>query len=178
MTLKALRRKRRRTKGREDSRAAGAWDEVIDEATDLGVTVTTGATRQEQARRIDAHLDGKDLTGSVGFHRYNAERTPLAQLALTLDSAVFGEGMPDEDVCQHAWISGKQAIRSIKSRVPWYRRVRALVSTRSLRARRIPMRVRIEKLIQKLEARNKEAARSAPHKSRKMKRSRRRKNNG
>lgn len=178
IVMKALRRKRRRTKGREDSRAAGAWDEVIDEATDLGVTVTTAATRQEQARRIDAHLDGIDPSGRVGFRRYNEERTPLAQLAVTLDSAVFGEGMPDDDLCQQAWGSSKQAIRSIKSRLPWHRRLRALFSTRSLRARRIPLRTRIEKIIQRLEARNKDAARPAPRQSRKEKRSRRRKNNG
>lgn len=149
LLVKLIRRRRRRRRGRHDERAAGAWDEVIDRATDLGVAVKADATRREQARRIDADLDGQELADDLTFMSYTMERTPLMALAERLDSAVFGQGEPDEAVCAEAWDSGKQAIRSIRGRLPWYRRVRAAFSVRSLRARHTPMRVRIARMASK-----------------------------
>ncbi len=154
IALKLRRRIRRRKRGPLDARAAGAWDEVIDQASDLGVSVTPAATRQEQARRIDADLDGIEAPTGAVFMRYNDERTPLAELAYTLDSAVFGETMPDDASCAAVWDSGKKAIKSIKKRLPWYKRLRAVFSTRSLRARRTPLGVRIDRMMRKLESGN------------------------
>lgn len=143
--IKARRRKRRRTKGRHDMRAAGAWDEMIDRATDLGVPVPIGETRRNQVHHIEAALDGQDKPARVAFRTFDEERSALEDFAAQLDLAVFGEAMPDDESCTALWASGKRATRMIRKRVPWYRRLRASFSTRSLRVRRIPWRVRLKR---------------------------------
>lgn len=147
LLLKARRRKRRRTKGRPDVRAAGAWDELIDRATDYGVKVSTDLTRRDQARHMEASLMGQEAPAPVAFHSYTDLRTPLEDFAVVLDRAVFSEDMPDEEMCHTVWKSSTHAIHSMKKRVPWYRRVRSLFSTKSLRSRRTPVRVRVQRFL-------------------------------
>lgn len=150
LLLKLLRRRKRRKKGRTDMRVAGAWEELVDRATDYGVTVTNGVTRRDQARQMDASLEGREAPGPVGFRRVNEPGSYLENFAVMLDTAVFSEGMPDEEMCHTVWSSSKQAVHSMKKRVPWYRRVRSFFSTRSLRARRVPLHVRAGRVMARL----------------------------
>lgn len=48
--VKAIRRRRRRTRGRASDQMAGAWAELIDHARDLGIPVPQHASRPAQAR--------------------------------------------------------------------------------------------------------------------------------
>lgn len=145
LLLKLRRRNRRRSTGRNDQRAAGAWDEIVDRATDYGVPVAPDLTRRDQARRMEAYLAGEEMPEATGFHSYTEERSHLEEFAMQLDSAVFGEDMPDQETCHTVWNSSKEVIYTIKMRVPWYQRLRSAFSTRSLRARRVPLKVRLKK---------------------------------
>ncbi len=158
---KVRRTNRRRNNGSEDMRTAAAWDEVVDSATDLGVKVPVAATRFEQARRIDGEIDkakvtDEENTGSpdagtktaseLGFCRFDAELSPIVTLASKLDGEVFGESELTEESRQRAWDEGDEVIKSLRKRVSWHRRLRSVLSLRSLRARRTKLSERIDSL--------------------------------
>lgn len=147
VALKALRTSRRRRRGHHDHRAAAAWEEVVDHATDLGVKVKTDSTRHEQARWIEASLEGQEAPQTVRFTRYTDKRSALAELAHELDTAIFGAEVVEEAQAQKIWVSAKRAIVAMKRRLPWHRRLRALFSTQSLRSRREPIRVKLRRYI-------------------------------
>lgn len=133
---KARRVRRRRRRGAADVRAAAAWDEVVDRATDLGVRVPPG-TRCEQARSIDRQLTagGEDPQG-MSFMRWDEPRSATLTMAAGLDGTVFGARDVDEEDTQKAWAGGAHVIAGMKGQVSWIRRRRATFSLRSLRARR------------------------------------------
>ncbi len=137
---KGVRSRRRRRTGREDLRTASAWDEVVDSATDLGLTVSAVATRFEQAHFIDTRIRGKaekpDPLPELGFRRPNEEMSPILALAARLDKEVFGEGELTGESRRRAWDEAHEVIKLLRGRVPWHRRIRAVISLRSLRARR------------------------------------------
>ena len=137
---KGIRSRRRRRTGREDMRTASAWDEVVDSATDLGLTVSAVATRFEQAHFIDTRIRGKaekpDPLPELGFRRPNEEMSPILALAARLDKEVFGEGELTGESRRRAWDEAHEVIKLLRGRVPWHRRIRAVISLRSLRARR------------------------------------------
>jgi hypothetical protein len=83
--LKARRRRRRRSQGGPSARLAGAWQEVVDLARDLGSAVPSPATRREIARF--AALDGAPM------------------LADEIDAAVFGSVEPDLATAETVWAS-------------------------------------------------------------------------
>ena len=80
---KALRRKRRRTRGDAPARLAAGWQEVLDQVRDRGAPVARDLTRREQARAL-AELD-------------------LARLAREADSGIFGPGVPSDEQVEHYW---------------------------------------------------------------------------
>ena len=144
---KAHRSRRRRTRGTEDRRIAGAWDEVVDRATDLGVNVPKAATRGEQARSIDVQLPGshpvdEGAGADSGFRRWDTSATMTVALASRLDSAIFGEDMPDAERRSQAWAEQKSLVASLRKNTSRRRRVQAIFSTRSLRARSTSLRDR------------------------------------
>lgn len=154
VVIKAVRAARRRKRGRQDRRAAAAWEEVIDHATDLGVTVDTEITRHEQASRIEAHLDGREAPQNTGFVRYSEQRTVLGELAAELDTAIFGAALVNEEQTQRIWERAKHAIVLMKRRLPWHRRLRAVFSTKSLLSRREPFRAKLHRYITAREVAN------------------------
>ena len=158
VAAKLMRARRRRGTGAEVKRTAAAWDEVVDSAIDLGVRVPVTVTRSVQARQIDAHLDGVPAPSETGFHRYDEQRSPLVSLATMLDGEVFGEAEPSSDARQQVWQAGHQAIGEMRKKVPWYRRLFAVVSTKSLRMRRTRMRDRFDALVRGLKERRHEGA--------------------
>lgn len=153
LLIKARRTRRRRTRGTMDVRTAAAWDEVVDHATDLGVRVPVHSTRWDQAQRIDRALDTESATSTAdsGFHRWDEETTPITAMAFLLDGAVFADGPVKEEQRVSAWRARRDVIASIRARVPWYRRLRAAVSTRSLRARRVRLRERLAAVLDRRE---------------------------
>jgi hypothetical protein len=112
--LKARRRRRRRVRGSPSSRVAGAWSELLDHARDLGHAVPHGHTRREQAELVPApHVD---------------------TLARAADAAVFGPGDPLPEHISAYWKQTGQAERALAARAGAWRRLRAALSLRSLRA--------------------------------------------
>lgn len=135
---KTHRSRSRRKTGSEDMRTAGAWDDVVDAASDLGVAVPMTATRYEQACFIDRGIRGEGEQNpaiETGFHRHEGEISPIVALATRLDGEVFGEGKLTEESRQQAWDESLMVIKLLQKQTPWYRRMWALVSLHSLIAR-------------------------------------------
>ncbi|HLS62299.1 MAG TPA: transglutaminaseTgpA domain-containing protein [Ruania sp.] len=120
VAIKALRRRRRRTSGDTVDRITGGWDEVLDALRDLGVTSPTGQTRHEIGTQVDAQVaDAGVLT-----------------LAREADRAVFAPEQPAEDHVRSYWAAIRQAASRVAQNLPWRRRFRARISTRSLRRKK------------------------------------------
>lgn len=109
---KALRSRRRRTRGVPAQRVTAGWRDVLDQARDLGIVVPTGATRVEEARRIGS-------PASIALaHRANA--------------LVLGPETPDADRAAGFWQDATATRRSLLQAVPRGRRVLARLNVRSL----------------------------------------------
>jgi hypothetical protein len=122
VSAKARRRRRRRNAPDPAVRIAGGWDEVVDRALDRGVDVGVNSTRTEAAGELGG--------GAV---------TVLARGA---DAAVFGARQPTEHEAADYWAAvGDATQEGHRSIGPW-RRLRAAVSTRSIKARRAEERAR------------------------------------
>lgn len=152
LLFKALRRRRRRTQGSDEERAAGAWEDVVDYATDTGLRVPVGATRLTQARAIDARLEDRraEIPADTGFHRWDEQCTELVSMARSLDAVVFSDAGAQGGGAERSWEIRDEVVAAISGKTPWYRRYWAFLSTRSLRMRRVPLRVRVDSLIELL----------------------------
>lgn len=118
--LKRRRSRRRRTEGRTTDRTSGGWSEIVDTATDLGVGSRRSATRWESAMRLDQEFPQAGATAV-------AER---------IDSDIFGQGEPSDGDVEAVWREVDEVLAGMQSSVNRRRRLRAIFSTRSLRARR------------------------------------------
>jgi hypothetical protein len=114
---KLRRRSRRRKTGGPSDRISGGWHELLDTAVDLGEVVPTGATRRETASMLTA--------------RYPA--VPTTTLAERADATVFGVGEPSQAEVDAYWDGVTDAVRGMRSAVPWRRRLRSRMSLRSVR---------------------------------------------
>jgi hypothetical protein len=112
---KSVRRTRRRTRGEPAARVAAGWHEVLDHVRDLGMAVPRGRTRWEQAR-------------SVADQR-------VAGLAVTADQVVFGAAEPGATAADEFWLAVARLRAQLNRDVGRWRRLRAAVSFRSIRAR-------------------------------------------
>ena len=109
---KGLRRSRRRRAARVSRRYAGAWQELVDRARDLGLTVPTRRSRPTQAVVLGS--------GSL-------------DLARTADDAVFGPAGPTPESADSYWSSILRARGTLGGDVPTWRRLLAPFSLASLR---------------------------------------------
>jgi len=109
---KGLRRSRRRRAARISLRYAGAWQELVDRARDLGLAVQTRRSRPAQALTLDRGL---------------------LDLARTADAAVFGPAVPTPESADSYWASTLSARGSLGGDVPTWRRLLAPFSLASLR---------------------------------------------
>jgi hypothetical protein len=114
---KAVRRHRRRVKGSPSRQVAAGWDEVLDQATDMGIVVPHGATRLEQSSLID-----------------HPQVTALADSANT---AIFGLDDPAAEDARAFWTQVGQTRAGLLRSVNRRRRFRARFSPRSLLPSRI-----------------------------------------
>lgn len=107
------RRRRRRASGTAPDRVAGAWLEFLDAARDVGLPVAGRATRREVAALL------------------GADQAPA--LAAAADAAIFGHAEPSADLADDYWLRVDAARRSIRAPLSPWKRLRASVSTTSLR---------------------------------------------
>ena len=112
LLAKALRRRRRSTSGELWHRIAAGWREVLDQARDMGRNVPVGATRLEQGALIDA-----------------GRLRPLAEGA---NAAVFSGSIVTDHHVREYWQGVRQARSEMLKTLPWWRRMLAVVSIRSL----------------------------------------------
>jgi transglutaminase-like putative cysteine protease len=131
LAAKARRRRRRRTAPDPVARVVGGWDELLDEARDLRAPAPPTATRRETAVHLAQAFAprGRSRRGaSVG--------AAVAGLAASADAVVFGAGTPPEEHVAVYWREVEAARAALRSAVPRRRRLRARLSTASLRYRR------------------------------------------
>ncbi|WP_104191495.1 transglutaminase family protein [Cryobacterium sp. Y82] len=121
LLVAGLRRRRRRLRARAPrpvDRLSGGWSEVVDTATDLGLTLVPGATRQEGCRTL-------------------AERYPeagLTTLAARVDTGVFGPVDPTEQQLTEFWTEVDGIVATLHESVRGWARLRARHSVRSFLA--------------------------------------------
>ena len=117
---KVIRRGWRRRAGVPEVAMVGAWDELLDTYTDLGLEIPYGLTRAELADVL--------------------ERPAAATLAAVIDRAVFAEHPPGTEESAATWDILTVERREVAAAAPWTRRLRAMVSPasfiRTLRAHR------------------------------------------
>lgn len=125
IAAKERRRRRRRTRGDGVDRVVGGWDEVLDHAVDLRVTVPARATRREIA---------VGLTSAFGDRP--GVRDELDGLASRADAAVFAAGAPRDGEVEDYWGLVDTTIATLRTTVPRRRRVGSRFTLRSLRRSR------------------------------------------
>lgn len=107
LAAKALRTRRRRTKGRSDQRAAGAWEDVLDVARDGRISIDARKTRSEQASAVTAAVVGKE--GKEGI-----DAEPIVETARKADASVFGSGDIGDTSLAETWRSAEAAKSAIR----------------------------------------------------------------
>lgn len=113
--LKVRRRARRLAAERAADQLSGGWSEVVDAATDLGVPVATGVTRQESATQLQRLYPEASITA----------------LADRIDVGVFGPGEPTEQDLKALWGEVDGIVGAMNRSVGPWKRFRAKTSLRS-----------------------------------------------
>ncbi len=119
--LKIHRAGRRRNAPKVQDRLVGAWDEIVDQARDLGFQTARSRTRRETAAELQRiHPD-----------------IPLTQTAEQINVAVFGPAPPEAPVAELAWRAAADIRQELVKDLPWYRRALVALSLRSLRRTKV-----------------------------------------
>lgn len=123
--LKAGRRHRRRRARTNAAAVAGAWQEVLDAATDLDRPARPRATRREAAAQLTTRFAQPAGEIDVG--------PGLRRLAEGADRADFAPGAPTRAQVAEFWAESDALVRRLRGSFPWADRTRSRVSLRSLR---------------------------------------------
>jgi len=91
-----------------------------------------------------------EIPADTGFHRWDEQCTELVSMARSLDAVVFSDAGAQGGGAERSWEIRDEVVAAISGKTPWYRRYWAFLSTRSLRMRRVPLRVRVDSLIELL----------------------------
>ncbi len=110
--VKALRSRRRRTRGALSTRIAGGWQDLLDAARDTGHRVPGQATRLEQSAVV-----GRD---------------DVRELAVQANAAVFGAGEIGNQRVSEYWASVAAARTAMVRDLPWWRRPLARLNLATL----------------------------------------------
>ncbi len=114
--LKAARLRRRREAARGDIAVAGAWEELVDRYSELGIDVGSRTTRMRQAGELESRLE---------------RPAGLATLARSTDDAVFsGRDVPQAEA-EKVWSEALVAVEAARESVS---RLRRILSRYRLRA--------------------------------------------
>jgi hypothetical protein len=114
---KAVRRHRRRTTGTASRRVAAAWRDVFDQCRDLGMVLTGGGTRLEQARVI--------------------QRSEVDQFAVAANTATFGLEDPSPEQVAGLWVSAAATRKQLLASTGRWHRLVARFNLRSLLPERL-----------------------------------------
>ncbi|MET4783029.1 transglutaminase domain-containing protein [Glaciihabitans sp. UYNi722] len=116
LIIAALKRKRRRQRfdtGPPDRRVAGSWDELTDSYAELGLELPRRATRTQTAEVLGTQARAQGLV---------VPETGFAPLAARVDSVVFGDSEPSEEVVGSIWeLTDSTTSASLES-AGWLRR--------------------------------------------------------
>lgn len=99
--LKATRARRRRLAAEPHEAVRGAWDELVDRYSELGLTPPPRATRLRTARVLDGQLDVAGLESA----------------AARVDAAVFGREAVPDSVVVSVWNETDDLVRTARERV-------------------------------------------------------------
>ncbi len=136
LAWKARRATKRRTAVEAADRVAGAWDEIVDRARDMGYSAALSRTRREAATHLqDAYPD-------VG----------IAAIATHVDAGVFGPTHPPEEMVEAVWQEAGSVKAALMAQLPWFKRPLAALSLRSLRKARVAPRTKNRKAPERGEA--------------------------
>ncbi len=122
--LKSRRRRRRRSRGTEVRRLRGAWDDLCDQARDLGVLIPPGATRREVAALVP-----HEVWDAWAF----ADR---------VDDAMFGIIRPSDGTVKVIWDEADREREAMTSKLSAKDRWKAALSLSSLRPKKMARRAR------------------------------------
>lgn len=136
LAAKQRRRRRRRTAPDPVARVVGGWDELLDEARDLRAPAPPTATRRETAVHLARAFAPRGHPPAPGASVGASVGATVAGLAASADAVVFGAGTPPEEHVARYWHDVEAARAALRAAVPRRRRLRARVSTASLRHRR------------------------------------------
>ena len=136
VALAKRRRRRKRLRGANDRRAAGAWEELIDRYAELGFEPPDRGTRLQSARMLERQADEQglgrsDAPGSPDEPR--AEPVRLASLAATIDRDVFGGAEVTDEVVLERWTEADAATAAVYGAAG---RIRRAISRYRIRSRR------------------------------------------
>jgi Tfp pilus assembly protein PilX len=110
--LKKRRMRRRRSAGTGDLAVAGAWDEALDQYSELGFDVPTRTTR----RHVADGLQGQVLDRGVD------QATGLRSLAAHTDDAVFGGRDVTPEETEQVWTEALASVAIARAAVSRSRR--------------------------------------------------------
>lgn len=114
--LKRRRARRRRSAARHRDAAAGAWDELLDRALELGIaTPGVAATRRRTAEALRPLLAPAPGAGSEA----------VLTLASRTDEAVFSDREPDDAEVDAVWAEVAATVDAVRAMLPWWRRALA-----------------------------------------------------
>jgi transglutaminase-like putative cysteine protease len=116
--LKAARARRRRLAAEPHEAVRGAWDELVDQYSELGLAVPARATRRRTARALAAQV------GVAG----------LESAAHRVDAAVFGHVRVADTVVVSVWDDTDQLIRAARESLPPRARLLSRYRLSSVRA--------------------------------------------
>ena len=118
--IKARRASRRRLAAAGHDRVAGAWQELVDQCSELGYDVPAKVTRLRVAERLETQLEG--------------ERTvPLRSLATRTDEAVFSGQEVGQEQSEQLWTEALAAVEAARNGLT---RMRLLLSRYRIRSAR------------------------------------------
>lgn len=118
--VKRRRRRLRRNARAGDDQVAGAWDELIDQFSELGFDVPKNTTRIHLASALESQVAG-------------ADSVTLSSIAIRADHAVFsGEGI-NREVSDAVWTESMAAVALVTATVSTVRRLLSRYRVRSAR---------------------------------------------
>jgi hypothetical protein len=121
--VKTRRARKRRQSARGADSVAGAWDELVDQYSELGFEVPSRATRLRVADGIEAQLP--ELTGA-----------PLRSLAGSVDEAVFSGREVETERRDEVWTEALAAVELARGALSGSRRLASRYRLRRRRGRR------------------------------------------
>jgi hypothetical protein len=118
--IKGRRMRRRRQAEAAHDRVAGAWDEMIDQFSELGYSVPPASTRTIVAESLESQVQAEEPLG-------------LRPLAVATDAAVFSGQDVDAERSEQTWTEAEAAVAATRAGLGRMRRLLSRYRIRSAR---------------------------------------------